>query len=574
MKPQKLEGCADLASEYTVALFTAEFLARAGIPRVYGIIGTTLLDFMDAMYTYRERVDFVTVRHEQVAVSAADGEARVSGRPSAAALHSGPGLLNTAVALGIAHKDRVPILIIVGGVRRRLRGTDSWLEVDLESVARPLSRAYYVVRSSSNAPEALAEALRASNTTPRGPVVVEVPEDVWREKVRVPDSYWRRLEEEARAGGDTDGFSRHVSDLAEAARKPLILACGELALDPRFRQEDLLELAERLDAYIITSGNGRGACPEDHPRCLGRAGFGGGSLAADSAMEASDLLIVLGNEFDDITTYAYNLLPEGDIVVASQDPAVKLRPRYYDHYEADPVDALRALLSTLEGRSWRREEWSREVKGYRAKWGAVLDEALRREYRGRANPARFFRELDSRLPRRRIITGGQGVHILYTYAFMHLYEPRTFLAATNLGAMSYAFPASLGAKLARPGYSVVAVVGDGEFMMTVQDLETAVREGIPVKVILVNDNSYKVLYLKQIMQYGGRVYETLVSNPDFSKLAEAFGARYLKVESDSESPRAAEAAAEPGGNPLIVELPVDPGELPPVNLEYTLRMSR
>lgn len=563
-----------MASEYTVASFTAEFLARAGIPRVYGIIGTTLLDFMDAMYTYRDRVDFVTTRHEQVAVSAADGEARVSGRPSAAALHSGPGLLNAAIALGVAHKDRVPVLAIVGGVRRRLRGTDSWLEVDLESVARPLSRAYHVVRTPGDAPEALADALKASRSTPRGPAVVEVPEDVWRERVRVPDSYWRRLEEETRAGGDAGGFASHVAELAEAARKPLILACGELALDPRFSQEDLLKLAERLDAYIVTSGNGRGACPEDHPRCLGRVGFGGGSLAADSAMEASDLLIVLGNEFDDITTYAYNLLPEGDIVVASLDPAVESRPGYYDHYKADPVDALKSLLSALEGRSWRREEWSREVEKYRAMWGSVLEEALRKEYGGRANPARFFRELDSRLPRRRILTGGQGTHILYTYAFMHVYEPRTFLAATNLGAMSYAFPAALGAKLARPDYPVVAVVGDGDFMMTVQDLETAVREGIPVKVVLVNDNSYKVLYLKQIIQYGGRVYETLLGNPDFSKLAEAFGAKYLRVESDSDASRAAEAAAEPGGAPLIVELPVDPEELPPVNLEYTLKMSR
>lgn len=564
-----------MASEYSVATFVTEFLHRADIPRVYGIIGTSLLDFMDAMYHYRDRVDFITTRHEQVAVSAADGEARVTGRPSAAALHAGPGLLNAAIALGVAFKDRVPLIAIVGGVRRRLRGTDAWLEVDLESLAEPVSRAYYTIRSPNDAPEALADALKTAVKPPRGPVIVEVPEDVWRETVRVPESYWEELKPAIYAEtGEAEEFARHVADLAESASKPLILACGELAWDPGFRQEDLIQLAERLGAFIVTSGNGRGACPEDHPRCLGRVGFGGGSLAADAAMESSDLLIVFGNEFDDITTYSYNLLPEGDIVVVSLDPATESRPRYYDLYKASPAAALKALLSVLEGRTAKRNEWSREVKEYKARWESVLEEALKREYKGRANPARFFKELDSRLPRRRVITSGQGTHILYTYAFTRIYEPRRFLAATNLGAMSYAFPAALGAKLASPGDPVVSVVGDGDFMMTVQDLETAVREGIPVKVVVVNDNSYKVLYLKQILQYGGRVYETLLGNPDFSKLAEAFGVAYIRVDSDSEAARAAEAAADPRGSPSIVELPVEPDELPPVNLEYTLKMSR
>ncbi len=565
-----------MPSEYTVATLVAEFLHRAGIPRVYGIIGTSLLDFMDAMYHFRDRVDFVTTRHEQVAVSAADGEARVSGRPSAAALHAGPGLLNAAIALGVAFKDRVPLIAIVGGVRRRLRGTNAWLEVDLESLASPITKAYYTIQSPSDAPEALSDALRDATTPPLGPVVVEVPEDVWRETVRVPDRFWEEAKPHGKGWdpGDAEAFARQAGDLAESASKPLILACGELSWDPGFRQEDLLELAERLDAYIVTTGNGRGACPEDHPRCLGRVGFGGGSTAADTALESSDLLIVLGNEFDDITTYSYNLLPEGDIVVASLDPAVESRPRYYDLYRASPAEALKALLAALENRAAHREEWAREVKEYGAKWESILEEALRREYRGRANPARFFRELDRRLPRRRILAGGQGTHILYTYAFTRIYEPRTFLAATNLGAMSYAFPATLGAKLARPGDPVVSVVGDGDFMMTVQDLETAVREGIPVKVVVVNDNSYKVLYLKQVLQYGGRVYETLLGNPDFSRLAEAFGVGYIRVESDSDAARAAEAATNPGGSPLIVEVPVSPDDLPPVNLEYTLRMSR
>ncbi len=567
-----------MGSEYSVARLAAEALAKAGVARVYGLIGTTILDLVDALYDYRGRVDFVTTRHEQVAVSAADGEARVTGKPGVAALHSGPGLLNSMLSLGIAYRDRVPLVLLVGGVRRRLRGASAWLEVDLEAAASPLAKSYHVVSNASDAPEALESAFREALSPPPGPVVVEVPEDVWRENVRVEDSYWRTLAEASRPPawepGDALGFARDAAGLAGQAERPLILACGELAWDPGFRQAALLELAERMGAYVVTSGNGRGACPEDHPRCLGRVGFGGGSIAADEAMESADLLLVLGNEFDDVTTYAYNLLPEGDVLVASLDPAVDSRPRYYERYRASPSAALEHLLRALEGARRARPRWDSAIAGARRKWERVLAEALAKNYGGRANPAAFFKRLDEALPRSRVVTAGQGTHILYTYAFTRIYEPRSFLAATNLGAMSYAFPAALGAKLARRGAPVVSVVGDGDFMMTVQDLETAVRENAPVKVVVVNDNSYKVLYLKQVIQYQGRVYETLLGNPDFSLLAKAFGVDYVKVEKPDDVEAGIRAASEPLGPPALIEVPVNPDDIPPVNIEYTLRMSR
>ncbi|MEB2837264.1 MAG: thiamine pyrophosphate-binding protein [Desulfurococcales archaeon] len=561
--------------ELTVARVVAEALAAAGIPRVYGIIGTSILDFLDTLYDYRERVDFVTTRHEQVAVSAADAEARVTGRPGAAAVHAGPGLLNSMTAVGIAYRDRAPLVLIVGAVRRRLRGTDAWLEVDQEALARPVTVGFHSISQPGDAPEEVIEALRDSVKPPRGPVVLEVREDVWKSKVRVPDDFASRAREAVEppdAEGEEERFASDVESLLGDAERPLILACGELALDPRFRQEELLGLAEAMGAYIATSGNGRGACPEDHPRCLGRVGFGGGSTAADRALERSDLVVVLGNEFDDITTYAYTLMPEGDILVASLDPSVEKRPAYYDHYKASPLRALHALASRLRGRT-ERPEWDREVSEARKRWAAVVEAPLRKEYKGLPNPARFFASLDKALPRSRIITAGQGTHVLYAYSYTRIYRPRSFLAATNLGAMSYAFPAAIGAALARPeGAPVVSIVGDGDFLMTVQDLETLRREGVKAGIVVVNDNCYKVLYLRQVIQLGGRVYETLLGNPDFQKLAEAFDIPFIRVESDSDIPRAVEALARQE-TPILVELPVSKDDLPPLNLDYTLKMS-
>ncbi len=555
-------------AETTVADLTVEFVASVS-GRAYGIIGTSILPLLDS-FARLGKADFVTTRHEQAAVSAADAEGRVTGRPGVAIVHAGPGALNAALSLGIAYRDRAPLILFVGGVRRRLRGTSAWLEVDLESALGPITKAYHTVTSPTGYWEILAEALNEATTTPRGPVVVEVPEDLWKSRTRVPKSLRELL---SGANGSVEGeqgsgdATRHVLDALTGSRKPLILACGELVQHAEFSQDSLLTLAEKIDAFIVTSGNGRGACPEDHPRCLGRVGFGGGSIASDKALEESDLLIVLGNEFDDITTYAYTLLPEGEVIVVSQDPDVEKRPPYYTLLRANPL----AVLDELAREAPRMEhpDWRERINNLRTEWTSVLEDYKKKG--GATGPGSFFDKLDKTLPRERIIAAGQGTHVLYTYAFMRVYKPRSFLAATNLGAMSYAFPAALGARLAS-GRQTVVVVGDGDFMMTVQELETMVRKRVPVGIVVINDNSYRVLYLKQLIQYQGRVYETLLGNPDFSKLAEAFGVAYVGIEDKDSMERAISLLADPS-EPVLVELRVEPDDLPPVNLEATLRMS-
>jgi acetolactate synthase-1/2/3 large subunit len=559
----------------TVAEAAVASLEALGVARVYGIIGTSILDFFDALYHARERLRLVTVRHEQVAVSAADAEGRVAGRlAAAAAVHAGPGILNAAIAVAIAFRDRAPLLLVSGGVRRRLRGTYAWLEVDQESVFKPITVHYEVLSDPGRVWEAFLEAAKRSMGAPRGPAVVEVPEDVWRQRAGGDDGLLEEMRSLSPPSRGLGGAAAGVLDSLARAERPVIMVCGEAVASPRFSQRDLLELAERTGAYIVVSGNARGACPEDHPRCLGRVGFGGGSIAADKAFEESDFLLVLGNEFDDTHTYAYTMIPQGDILVVSMDPAVKARPPYYEHLEADPGAALEELAGEARRRGVRvgKPSWDSRVAALREEWGAMLREALTRSYENAANPARFFSELDRALPRDRVIVGGQGVHIVYTYDFMRVYEPRSFLAATNLGAMSYALPAALGAKLARPESEVVAVVGDGDLMMTVQDLETAVRERIGVKVVVVNDYSYRVLYLRQVLQKQGRIHGTLLGNPDFVKLAESMGMEAFRVERDSDIRDGVRFLAESQG-PALLEIVVDKGDIPPLNMEYTMRMS-
>ena len=559
---------------HTVASFIAEALRSLGVERIYGIIGTSILDFLDTLYEYKAQLRYVSTRHEQVAVSMADAETRLTGIPGAATVHAGPGFLNTLISLGIAYKDRSPLLLVSGGVRRRLYGTDSWLEVDQQRLAAPITRAAARLIDPEKLPETLEHLLRQALSPPRGPVVLEVPEDLWGATVDGDPSRFT-LDRLASPGKEPPASKvAEILDSLGAYEKPLILACGE-ANRPGI-EEVLAELAERLGAYVVVSGNGRGACDELHPRCLGRVGFGGGSIPADRALEESDFLLVLGDELDDITTYAYMVNPGGEVVVVSENPVVERRPIYFsERIDADPYRFAAALLREARGRNLSRRlpGWDSIIEKYRSEWRRMVEESLSRRYEGYANPSKFFKALAERLPEKNVVTGGQGTHILYAYNYLPARRPGSFLAATNLGAMGFAFPAALAAKLARPDHEVIAVVGDGEFMMTLQDLETAVRERIPVRVVVVNDMSYRVLLLRQRIQKMGRVIGTLHGNPDFAELARSFGAEGASVKRD-EDIEGVLGEMLASDKPFVVDLRISREDLPPLNIDASLRMGR
>ena len=557
----------------TLGELIAESLVRHGVRNLYGIIGTSVVDFYDILLEYRDKLDIHTTRHEQAAASAADANYRVSKKPGAAVVHAGPGFLNTLISLGIAAKDRVPFILISGGVRRRLRMTDAWLEVPQDLIAGPLVKSYQAITDPGEAGDQLLEAFKAMYEPPMGPVVIEVAEDLWKTRARVPDGFFEEVERAGpRLGSVGERDLRDAYDVITGAEKPAILVSGEAAYSPYFSWEKLEETARRVGAYILTTGNSRGACRESGCKyCLGRVGFGGGSLPADKALEETDALLVLGNEFDDITTYAYTLLPRGDILVFSRDPWVKRRPRYYDLVEADPVALLNGLYDMLKDKpAVTRDGWDRLVEEWRAEWRSVIRASI--EKKGSlVNPNLFFHLADQVIPENRIVTAGQGTHIVYTYNHLTINRPGSFLAATNLGAMGYALPAAIGAAHSSTGSSIVSVVGDGEIMMVVQELETIRRTGANVKIVVVNDNSYRVLYLRQVLQKQGRVHETLLGNPDFKTLAESFGIPAVSASTDEEARKALRMLEADG--PGLVEIRIDKDEIPPLNTEYTLKMN-
>ena len=543
-----------------VAEVVVACLKQLDVKRVYGLIGTSILDFIDALKD--SGIRYVSTRHEQVAVSMADAEGRLTGAPGVAAVHGGPGFLNSLISVANAYKDTSPLLLISGAVKRRLAGLDSWLEVPQREIIRPIVKAAYRIDRPLEAAKVIADAYSVATSPPQGPVFVEVPEDVWsmpselakcEAKITPPPTV------------PPDGV-KQVVELLRRSRRPVILAGG---VNNAEGAALLLKVAERWRIPVAVTGNGRGAFPEDHPLFLGRAGFGGGNPVADQALLRADLVLAVGAGLSDTTTYGYNYVPRGDIVVVNLDPLAEKKPVPYTfRFYADAVDFLRKLAS-FDFQYGPAEEWFKEIEELRAGWNSLLQEALSRRYEGFVNPSKFFRQLDEALPRNFVMVGGQGMHIVYTFSFVRVRSERGYLAAFNLGAMGFAFPAALGAKLAAPERDVYAVVGDGEFMMTVQDLETAAREKIPVKIIVVNDNSYRVLYARQKAQKMGRIFGTLHTNPDFVKLAGAFGVEAMSISRDEDIPKAVKFVTEPGLK--LLELRISPEDFPPMNIDAALR---
>jgi acetolactate synthase-1/2/3 large subunit len=544
----------------------SEVLVRSletyGVARAYGLVGTSVLELMDALAGGKLR--YVSTRHEQVAVSMADAEGRVTGKPGVAFVHGGPGFLNSLVSVTNAWKDGSPLLLVAGAVKRRMVGMDSWLEVPQTAMIESVVKKTWRVERGSEAGEVFAAAYSLAASPPKGPVFVEVPEDVWtqeagREIVNLAIRPARKSTEEE--------VGRAAGAIA-AAKRPLLVVGGG-ANSPEGSRA-LAALLSRVEIPVVSSGNGRGAVSEDHPMSLGRIGFGGGNRAADAALVQADVVICLGCGLSDVSTYGFNLTPRGEVFAVNLDPLWDKKPvPLAMHADCDATDFVEKL-----GRSSKdirmTEDWKASIESEKKAWNILLAEAESRSKKGYVNPARFLRALDAALPRDAILAAGQGLHVLYAYAFVKVRPSRGFLAATNMGSMGFVFPAVLGAKMALPGREVVGVMGDGEFLMTMQDMETAVREKVGAKIVVVNDNSYRVLLMRQKVQKMGRVFGTTHSNPDMKKIAEAFGAAGMVVDSNDVVDEAVKFIMRKSDVPLLVELRVDPEDLPPLNLQGSL----
>ena len=547
-----------------VAHAIVESLERLGVRRAYGLIGTSILDLVDA--TKDSKIRYLSTRHEQVAVSMADAEGRLTGVPGVAYIHGGPGFLNSLIGVANAYKDSSPLFMIAGAVKRRLSGLDSWLEVPQVDMIKPIVKTALRIDRPAEVGNVIGQAYSVAVSAPRGPVFVEVPEDVWR--LEGASGQEAKLEPKAAPSIGPEEV-RQVVELLHQSMKPLVIVGN--GLNYLEGAQILAGFVEKFRIPVASTGNGRGVLPEDNALSLGRIGFGGGNTVADSALEQADLVIALGAGISDVTTYGYNVMPRGEVVVVDLDPLAMNKPvPYAKHLYGDAASFLARLVES-EISYVPSDEWFQFLKQKRESWNTLLEGATSWTPKGYVNASKFFKALDAKLPKNVIVTAGQGIHILYTFAYLKIRRYQSFLAATNLGAMGFAFPAALGAKVVQPEREVIAVLGDGEFLMTLQDLETAVREKIGAKIIVVNDNSYRVLLMRQKLQKMGRVFGTVHSNPDMSKLADSFKITSMVVAGDTQVEEAVDFILGETEKPRILELKVSQEDTPPFNMDASLK---
>ncbi|MGH7392485.1 MAG: thiamine pyrophosphate-binding protein [Candidatus Rokuibacteriota bacterium] len=538
-----------------------ELLKAEGVRHIFGIVGSTFLDVLDALYDDKS-VEYVNVRHEQGGAFMADGLARVTGSPAACLVTAGPGATNLITGIAGAYVAHSPVVAIAGGPHLGHYGKDAFQELDLVAMFKPVTKLAIQVNQPQRIPEILRHALRTAMTGRKGPVFVDIPRDVLNDQVlRVdvdePSSYRPVHPPPAHP----DAIRAAVSVLARAER-PLLLVGGGVTWAGA---GDLaVRLADQQGYPVITAYGRNDAFPNDHPHYVGPLGRAG-APEAGAACRRADVLLVVGSRLGHFTTYYDERYIQPGTRLVQIDVDGRDLGRNYPvavALQADAGQALAALLDALARARVARvgEAWRREADELRDRRRARLagDAALGARP---VKPQRVYAELRRALPADTIVTLDAGAAPAYGYDRLHFSRPRTFLTPLDLGGLGFAFPAALGAKLGRPEAPVVAVHGDGGFLMNAQELETAVRHGIDAVTLVMNNNCWGSEKAYQKHFYDGRYVGADIGNPRYDRYAELFGARGFYVERPEEIGEAVRAAFA-CGTPAIVEVPIDPDEFP------------
>ena len=511
-------------------------LKEHGVDFVFGLVDTTILDIIDALYE-EPSIRYIPVRHEQVASMMADGYARSTGRPGVCIAQCGAGAMNLLYGIASAFKDSVPVVAITGNIDSSLLGRDAWHDIDVVGIYRPVTKWSTLVKDVDDIPRTMAEAFRLAMSGRPGPVHVNIPKDV---QMKAASASTAAAAGEVRSGtyerttpakGDVE---RVLQLLAEAAR-PLILAGGGVIRANA--SGALIAFSEQSSIPVIVTDTARGAIPESHPNALGPSGLFGSKPATDALKEA-DVVLGVGTRIPDLSTGNWEFIGASAKVIQNNiDPEeIGRRLKVTVGVAADAgkfLDSLRAGLRPL-GTLAQKQRTARI---------AALKAAVEAEREAFLTPPPgehpripihlVVREIASVLKGDEILAIDGGLHTSYS-GKLHIKSPGGWLVSGGLGSMGYALPAAMGAKLAHPGRLVIALVGDGGFAMVSQDLETAVRCRIPVVVVIYNNGALGAQRLRQKRDYGGRMIGTIHNNPDYRELAKLYGAEGRTVRSIGE----------------------------------------
>ena len=522
----------------------AKSLYREGVRVIFGLPGVQLYGLLDGL-AKEPGIRFINTRHEQATTYMADGYARAGGDIGTALVVPGPGLQNASAGIGTAYSASSPVLVLAGQVERDLIGVERGMLHEIKGqmdTIKPVTKHQRLVLEAEDIPEAVHEAMEQLKTGRPRPVEIEIPPETLYD---VADIELLEEGKYERPGGNPESI-KNGADLIASADNPLFWAGGGVISAEA--SSELTAIAEFLQAPVITTGEGRGAISDRSHLSIGSFRFKNDTFF-ENRIDDHDLIIAVG------TRMAYPEFLKGQKVLQIDIDEEEIG-RNYTNTEGILGDAkkslgslLEALQTRMEARDSRREELSK-IKEERFNPSTVIEpqnsyvEAIRRA-----------------MPDDGILISGMTQIGYYSRNKYEVYEPRTYLTSSYYGNLGFAYPTALGAKVARPDKPVVAVSGDGGFMFNVQELSTAVHHKINAIVVVFNDNAFGNVMRDQVNMFDGREYGAIVHNPDFMKLADAFGARGVRIEDgDPESLEKELSSSINIEAPTIIEVPV--GEMP------------
>jgi thiamine pyrophosphate-dependent acetolactate synthase large subunit-like protein len=547
--------------DWTGGRAVVELLKTEGVRHIFGIVGSTFLDVLDRLYD-DQSVEYINVRHEQAAAFMADGLARVTDRPGVCLVTSGPGATNLLTGVAAAHVAHSPVVVLVGGIALDHYQKDAFQEYDLISMFRPVTKQALLINKAERIPELLRGALRAAMSGRPGPVFVEIPRDVLNKKLPAAAALAPGRYRITHAQPPHPEAIREAVERLGRAERPLLLVGG--GASRAGANELVVQLSDGYGIPMITAYGRNDAVPNAHPLYLGPLGRAGAPEAA-AACRRADLILAIGSRLAQFTTQFDDRYIRPGTAIVQVDIEARDIGRYYPvavGIHADARETCRALLDELARRGGpaRSEAWRREAETLRTERQARLaaEEALAAKP---MKPQRVYAELRRALPPETIVALDAGAAPAYGYDRLRFARPRTFLTPLDLGGLGFAFPVALGAKLGRPEAPVVAIHGDGGYLMNAQELETAVRHRIGVVTIVMNNNCWGSEKAYQKHFYGERYIGCDIGNPRYDQFARLFGAAGYYVEHpDQVGDAVKKALAE--NVPAVIEIPIDPDEFP------------
>jgi acetolactate synthase-1/2/3 large subunit len=537
-----------------------ESLLKEKVDTIFGFPGGVVLPIYDSLFD--SRLKHILVRHEQGAVHMADGYARATGKPGVVLVTSGPGATNTVTGLATAYMDSIPMVCFTGQVPTNLIGNDAFQEADIVGITRPCTKHNFLVYDIKDLTRIIKEAFHIATTGRPGPVLIDLPKDVLVAKAPFDYPKAANISSYQPTYKGHKGQIKKAIDLILRSKRPVVYAGGGVILSNG--SKELKKFATKLSIPTTTTLMGLGGFPGTDPLFMGMLGMHG-TYCANMAVTNTDCLIAIGSRFDDrVTGKIEEFAPGAKIIHIDIDPTSISKNVEVDiPIVGDVKQVLTEMIAiipaakSIKGYKTAIKPWLKEVDHWKKEHKLTYKKAPN----GMTNPQYVVEELYRATKGDAIITTEVGQNQMWAAQFFLFDKARTFLTSGGLGTMGYGLPAAIGAQVAFPDKTVIDIAGDGSIQMNIQELATAVQYNLPVKIAILNNKWLGMVRQWQELFYDKRYSHTgMTAQPDFVKLAEAFGAVGLRADKPKDVPGVIKAAMKEKKRPVVMDFTVYPIE--------------